>query len=61
MICFHHSLTQGDIKIGLDGSEALNQSQGDWPIIPSQADFDMLMDIQQRISCSPITWHWHWI
>jgi hypothetical protein len=55
------SLSHGAIKIGLDGSEALNQAGGNWPLVPAQADFDMLSDIRRRLALSPIKWTWHWI
>jgi hypothetical protein len=59
MLCSRFSLTKGAIKIGLDGLEALNQSHGDWPLSPTQADFDMLTNIRSQLASSKITWHWH--
>jgi hypothetical protein len=61
MLCSRFSLTEGAIKIGLDGSEALNKSPSDWPLSPTQADFDMLTNIRSQLASSKITWHWHWI
>ncbi len=61
MLCARYSIKEGAIEIGLDGSEALNQSRGTWPLAPKQADFDMLCDIRRRLAQSNITWHWHWI
>jgi hypothetical protein len=46
MLCTRFTIEEGAIEVGLDGSEALNQSRGDWPLSPSQADFDMLTDIR---------------
>jgi hypothetical protein len=45
LICSQFTITHGDIEVGLDGSKALNQLQGDWPLVPTQADFDMISDI----------------
>jgi hypothetical protein len=61
MLCARYSIKEGAIEIGLDGSEALNQSCGTWPLAPKQADYDMLCDICRRLAQSNITWHWHWI
>lgn len=57
LICTKHSIMQGDIEVGLDGSKAMNQTKGDWPLQPSQADFDLLMDLRRRIAQSPIPNH----
>ena len=45
----------------MDGDQALIQASGDWPLSPSQADFDMLHDIREKIRRLPITIHWKWI
>jgi hypothetical protein len=61
MLCSQFLIKDGVIEIGLDGSEALNQSRGSWPLTPKHADFDMLADICRQLARSSITWHWHWI
>ena len=60
-ICQIHDISSGSITIGLDGDQALTQASGDWPLSPSQADFDMLHDIRAKIRRLPITMHWKWI
>jgi hypothetical protein len=41
LICARYLITLGTIEVGLDELEALKQSGGNWPLSPSQADFDM--------------------
>lgn len=60
-VCRVHDIQSGSITIGLDGEQALIQASGDWPLSPSQADFDMLHDIREKIKRLPITVHWKWI
>jgi hypothetical protein len=47
MLCSQFLIKEGAIDIGLDELEALNQSHGEWPLSPTQADFAMLSDIHR--------------
>jgi hypothetical protein len=60
-VCKVHDIRSGSITIGLDGDQALIQASGDWPLHPSQADFDMLHDIREKLKRLPITVRWKWI
>ena len=60
-ICTTHNITQGSIEVGLDGLQAMKEISGNWPIKPSQSDYDLLQDIRRKIQKSPITWKWRWV
>lgn len=61
IICEIHNITQGNVVIGLDGSQALETAAENWKLHAGQADYDMLTDIRRKVAKLPIDVGWHWI
>jgi hypothetical protein len=61
ILCNRFAIKSGDIKVGLDGEQAMQNIFGNWPLYPGQADYDLLKDLREKIKKSPITWTGIWV
>jgi hypothetical protein len=60
-ICAVHDVHSGHVEVGLDGDQAMKTAFGDWPLDPSQPDYDMLQHIRGMIRDSSLTFSSRWI
>jgi hypothetical protein len=56
--CAAHGVTEGSIKVGLDGEQAMKAISGDWVLKSDHLDFDLLQDLWAKLARSPVTWKW---
>ena len=60
-VCKKYDINSGSITIALDGEQALLKSKSQWPLSPTDSDFDLLTDIRAKIAKLPISVNWQWI
>ena len=61
ILCNIHDINSGAIEVGLDGEQAMKNVFGDWPLYPTQADYDLLKDLREKIRQSPLKWTGRWV
>ena len=52
---------EGSVIIRLDGSQALKEAAGSWPLDPHRPDFDLLWSIRKLSNVLPVKLNWEWI
>ena len=55
ILCNLHNITAGQVEIGLDGKEAMNQVFAPWDPKPDAPSYDMILDIRRKIKLLPLT------
>jgi hypothetical protein len=60
-VCRKYDITDGSILLALDGEQALLKASSTWPLSLQDTDFNLLCDIQRKVSKLPVTIKWQWI
>jgi hypothetical protein len=61
IVCQLHDITDGAIKLGLDGEQAMKDAGDDWPLHCTHAQYDILRAIRSVRTRLPVNVLWQWI
>jgi hypothetical protein len=56
-----HQITNGQIRLGLDGEQAMKEAAGKSPLVSSQQSFDLLTIIRRTVESLPIDVEFFWV